>query len=873
MTRARTRHLAIERLEDRKVLAAFAVPWPEGSQLTLSFAPDGTLAGNQPSALFKTLDAQAPAAQWKLEILRAFQTWADESNINIGVVADSGLPFGTLGLKEGDPRFGDVRIGAYPMAPDVLAVADPYDPFVANTWVGDVFLNSSYAFNSKGTGAAYDLFSVLLHEAGHVLGIGHSSDPNSPMFEQFHPGMTLTTADVAALRSLYGVRPADSFESLQGNDTLATASPLVLSQPGEASAALTVAADIGSLTDKDYYRFEVPQDATSIDVRLATSGISLLTPRLSILGAAGTELGSAIAADPLHGYLRLSLDHVQPGKVYYVRVASAGHDVFGIGSYHLTIDPHPGSSGTAYWASAGGGSSSSSTDAAPDGLRILATTPGYVEHTYYDMEDSLSTAIQSRTYQVRSADLGPGMTNVMTVAISNPDAPGIRFEAAIVDDHGNPVAATLIADRPGHFEIQAPSVESNRDYFITIRSEQPIDDDAEYYMVADFAQDAGHLQTFVNDSLDRGQYQAQRTLQVVQSQAFHFILAASDWSDPAQTGVRMTILDATGRTVYAMEAADGVTRSGDVFLDQGAYTVQFRRMAAGADTPVIFQLSGLTLSDPLGPQLRDTTQEPVDSASTSSQLTFYWLPFSGANLAAAAPSLGGMRSDGELAGTESASFNRFTPRAGEIPVSEMAAPPDAASGREATGTPRGVSGLRLAATANLAGAGDRTLARLLQSPQGSPTPAATAVRMVDPSQLPALGQAAFGRQTPLGALGKVVNRPSENSRTIRSTTDQQPLSDSAVQDAELPENASEAPTGVPQSMPYSDRLFAWLASLDADDYAVWMIASICIGLGAYAAGSRHLASRASEVAAAPSPRSARSVRARSPRRPVGLHIG
>src|SRR4051794_16238504 len=129
--------LQLEPLEDRCTPAAFNAPWPEVGQLTLSFAPDGTDIGGQPNSLFRALDPRLPARAWQQEILRAFQTWAVEANVNVAVVPDGGQPFGTLGLKQGDPRFGDVRIGAHPMSDNVLAVANPYDPFIANTWVGD----------------------------------------------------------------------------------------------------------------------------------------------------------------------------------------------------------------------------------------------------------------------------------------------------------------------------------------------------------------------------------------------------------------------------------------------------------------------------------------------------------------------------------------------------------------------------------------------------------------------------------------------------------------------------------------------------------------------------------------------------------------
>src|SRR5437868_317045 len=65
--------------------AIFGTPWLDGTRLSLSFAADGTSVDNQASALFSTLGA-LPTSVWQTEILRAFQTWAANANINIGVV-------------------------------------------------------------------------------------------------------------------------------------------------------------------------------------------------------------------------------------------------------------------------------------------------------------------------------------------------------------------------------------------------------------------------------------------------------------------------------------------------------------------------------------------------------------------------------------------------------------------------------------------------------------------------------------------------------------------------------------------------------------------------------------------------------------------
>src|SRR5205823_3351272 len=100
-------------------------------------------------------------------ILKAFQTWAVQANINLTVTADGGQPFGAPGAGHLDPRFGDIRIGAVAMSPEALSVSVPHDPFMSGTWAGDMLVNNTVNFGPSGA----DLFTVALHEAGHVFGL------------------------------------------------------------------------------------------------------------------------------------------------------------------------------------------------------------------------------------------------------------------------------------------------------------------------------------------------------------------------------------------------------------------------------------------------------------------------------------------------------------------------------------------------------------------------------------------------------------------------------------------------------------------------------------------------------------------------------
>ena len=198
---ATSRPLTFEKLESRIVRAAVGLPWRDPLHLTLSFAPDGTSIAGDSSVLFQDFNAQFPSnTAWQDVIVSAFQTWASETNISVGLVTDNGAPFGTAGLMQGDPRFGDIRIGARPMSPEVMSVTVPPNPFMSGTLSGDMILNSAVDLNPS------NLFDVALHEAGLALGLEESTDPTSVMYPVINPNATLSPSDIQNIQALYGTR-------------------------------------------------------------------------------------------------------------------------------------------------------------------------------------------------------------------------------------------------------------------------------------------------------------------------------------------------------------------------------------------------------------------------------------------------------------------------------------------------------------------------------------------------------------------------------------------------------------------------------------------------------------------------------------------
>ena len=149
----------------------FGIPWADPGHLTLSFAPDGTATPTGPSSACSDAPSRPPpAAAWQREVLRAFQTWATHATST-----SAWSP--TAGSRSARPRRGPGRragsatSGSRPprSRPAWLAaaVAVQLDRHDAQRRRG-VQLRTTRSDVGNAAGS-YDLYSVALHEAGHVL--------------------------------------------------------------------------------------------------------------------------------------------------------------------------------------------------------------------------------------------------------------------------------------------------------------------------------------------------------------------------------------------------------------------------------------------------------------------------------------------------------------------------------------------------------------------------------------------------------------------------------------------------------------------------------------------------------------------------------
>jgi hypothetical protein len=647
----RRRAFSVELLEDRLVPATFGIPWQDPSHLTLSFAPDGAGIVARPSELFAALGRQFSTADWQRTILRAFQTWAVHTNLNFGFRADEGQPFGAAGLAQGDPRFGDIRVGAHEMSREVLAISVPPDPSIAGTWSGDVLLNSDYTFD----GNPYSLLTVMLQEAGHALGLGNSSNTDSVMYTLYNATRnSLSSEDIARVQALYGARAADGYEGTAGNGTRATASEFDLPDGFKGETPLVSFGDITTQADVDFYTFTFPDDGNDdkddreVTVRLQTTGTSLLAAKLTVFGQDGRVLAHRASASITGDVLQVKLTGLLSSERFYVKVEAADQDLFGVGRYGLSVrldktssisdpviekllrGPFDGLGADAidaFFRNSGDvllNPDSGDNDVVA-GATPLTATPGYAAGTRFEGVASLAKKEDVDIYRLSAPQ---GTSRVLTATVWTADGTGFQPKVTLLDAAGNPVAAEVLVNGDGTSTVQVADTVAGQVYYLKVAvSPQAGQDKGNYFVRAAFGEQVVSLKTFAVGSLDKEDHREKSSrLYVAQTQLFHFVLTAGN-EDPGAS-VRMTIRDAGGGMIFALTARSGETASGSsVLLRPGAYTVRFD--IDNPNGPLRFVLRGGSESDPIGPVLSDPTLAPkytTPPGQTPGQPPYYGYP-------------------------------------------------------------------------------------------------------------------------------------------------------------------------------------------------------------------------------------------------------
>ncbi len=337
---ARRPSLRVEAFEDR--LTPYSVSgnaWPIPDRITVSFVPDGTLVNGVASNLQATFNTKfGAAATWQNVFKEAAQVWAQQTNINFVFVADSGAATGSGSYQQGDPAFGDIRIGGYNFGTTTLAQAFMPPPVNNYSVAGDIAFNTSQTFN---IGSAYNLFTVASHEFGHALGLNHGAV--SSIMASAYPGTVtaLTADDISGIKAIYSAgaaRANDSYDAAATNETSATASLVTSTINTTTKAGVINNLNLSTSTDADWYKFVVPAgSATTLKVKAVAANLSMLDPKIEIYDSAAALKATGNAA--VYGGTAAAQFTVAAGQTWYVKVSSADAKAsFKTGKYSLILN-------------------------------------------------------------------------------------------------------------------------------------------------------------------------------------------------------------------------------------------------------------------------------------------------------------------------------------------------------------------------------------------------------------------------------------------------------------------------------------------------------------------------------------------------------
>jgi hypothetical protein len=341
---ARVARPTLERLEDRFLLySTTGSQWSKPVRITYSFVPDGTSIGGIPSNFQQTFNALFPTSTWQQQFQMAAAVWQKVANVNFVQVSDNGAAIGVSGNQQSDSRFGDIRIGGYAQASNVLAYAYLPAPYNGGTNAGDIFFNTAQSWQVNGT--TYDLETVIIHELGHALGLGHSTVSSA---DAMWPDYTaskhaVTSDDTAGIRVIYNARQNDYFDANGVNNLSSEAddiSPWINSQGQLTLSGLdsTTPLMIGA-GDNDWYKITVPSNTNgTMLVKMQSTGLSVLSPSLTVYNSAGTTVLGQQSSLAYGDTVSVTITGVTAGQVYRILGKGATTGDSGYGAYALQVN-------------------------------------------------------------------------------------------------------------------------------------------------------------------------------------------------------------------------------------------------------------------------------------------------------------------------------------------------------------------------------------------------------------------------------------------------------------------------------------------------------------------------------------------------------
>ena len=641
------RSLKIEQLENRSLFHSEDISFLGFGSLTYSYAPDGTVVGNNESSLGTVFDNVASRSQWREAIARAIQTWSIHANINIGLVHDNGAPSGVYGPTRGNEQYGDIRITGFDYGLDSYAEAVAENNRTAGAWAGDVFFNTHAPWKSL-----IDIESAALHEIGHILGLDHNTDPDSPMFEHGPNGkLQLTTQDIALLQALHGVRELDPNEGNHGNDSIERASDIKGSKDDgtvldgfRGDQVWIQFGDLHSDNDKDVYEIKMNRQYSGpVAVEIRSSGLSLSRLSAKITDRNGNVLTEGTFDGHQGGVVMLTLAQTNPSDKYYVEVSSAGDAFWATGDYSVTIadpsrllresreiadwarkahrwyhDSDRTKDGFSYQLLPTLNDGPSDDDGHSDDTLIgAAQVPMVLQaetRVVYQTVGSISNLVDLDHYAVQLPDEIASLRE-LSIDVESLDIQGLVPKVTVLSENGIALDTETRVNGFGQTQLIVHSVVPRQRLYVRINATEVADSfkTGSFALTITLTAPTEPPPILIEAQLNLSQSLAEREWYIARPQLFAFSLLGQSPNTLDQREVMLSVFDSNKKLVAGLVAPWNDLRSTPgLFLDPGLYYLQVAALGMSSELEQLsVQLRADQPSKPVGPILGSTSVKPL----------------------------------------------------------------------------------------------------------------------------------------------------------------------------------------------------------------------------------------------------------------------